>query len=320
MARIIDPDPEFLKDLSSKKILNLASILKRLTDTLLSQVQDLYDKHGKSFKVSWFSFLVAIKDNPGCDIKDLAELRNVSSSAASQVVKDLIKEELVFVKTFRETRSKSLNITNKGQDLLLSISPELKHIEKVLLQSLGSDYNLFFNCLDKLEACIKERPLVLRLPNHISIKRFEPCYAESFKTLTQEWFEKDFKYTDFDHLILNHPKHEIIDKGGEIFFAVEDDKAIATVTVLKHTDKIAEIAKLGVTKDYQGWGIAYALIETCLNYARKNNFETVLALTNSKLKAATNLYKKIGFKETKVYENFKIKYQDRADSVYAFSF
>jgi len=311
--KITDPDPKFITGIETKKLLSLGSQMKRITDVPLSQVQDLYDRHHKNFKASWFSFLISIKANPDSDVKDLAELRNVSSSAVSQVVKELINEGLVSSKTTKESRSKMLRITEAGEEALLKISPELKQVEEALINILGGDADNLLKNLDKLEAGIKEKALYKRVPAQIKLETYCDSRAKDFERLNLEWFEKDFRLEDYDKKLLQDPKTYIIDKGGEIFFLVDEAIAVGTVALIKHSDKTIEISKMGVTDSYKGWGLGNLLMETCINYARERKYQEIIILTNSKLVTAVKLYKNFGFKDMPVSNSDKAKYGDRAD-------
>lgn len=51
-------------------------------------------------------------------------------------------------------------------------------------------------------------------------------YRNDFIRLNREWIERYFRLEPCDLKILGNPEAEIIDKGGEIFFAVENDAVI----------------------------------------------------------------------------------------------
>lgn len=311
--RIIDVDSKFIDSIEDKKLLGLGSQLKRVTDVLLNQVQDLYDRHNKNFKASWFSFLISIRTNPDCDIKDLAELRNVSSSAVSQVVKELIKEGFVEARTTKETRSKKLRITELGEKTLLSISPELKQIEKILVDILGSKADILISELDKLENEIKAKPFSKRVPEQVKVETFCGARAKDFEKLNLGWLEPMFQVQDYDKKLLQDPKAYIIDKGGEILFAIDGSETIGTVALIPHSKDSLELSKLVVIDSYKGWSIGNLLMEKSIAYAKKNHFKEIIILTNSKLKTAISLYQNFDFKAMPVPEEDRVKYGNRAD-------
>lgn len=58
----------------------------------------------------------------------------------------------------------------------------------------------------------------------MTIQTYHSKYATAFKTLNIEWLESYFYVEPYDNEVLSNPKKYIIDKGGYIFFAVEQNK------------------------------------------------------------------------------------------------
>ena len=67
-----------------------------------------------------------------------------------------------------------------------------------------------------------------RLNNNVTVETFKESYGHSFKTLNLEWIEEFFVVEEEDLKILSNPKSYVIDKGGEIFFALKAGKVIGT--------------------------------------------------------------------------------------------
>ena len=51
---------------------------------------------------------------------------------------------------------------------------------------------------------------------------YQPKYAEDFKKLNVAWLEKFFVVEKYDEDVLSNPQKYILDKGGDIFFILED--------------------------------------------------------------------------------------------------
>lgn len=80
------------------------------------------------------------------------------------------------------------------------------------------------------------------------IIRWEQKYRNDFIRLNREWIERYFRLESCDLKILGNPEAEIIDKGGEIFFAVENDAVIGTCALVYHPDTESyELAKMAVS-------------------------------------------------------------------------
>jgi ribosomal protein S18 acetylase RimI-like enzyme len=131
----------------------------------------------------------------------------------------------------------------------------------------------------------------------ITIVPYTENYKESIKILNYEWLEKYFEIEPNDIVQLSNPQAEILDKGGKIFFALDDDVVVGTVSLLKVSDEEYELAKMAVTEKCKSTGIGKLLMEHCIAEAKKINAKKLTLVSNTKLEAAIYLYRKYGFVE-----------------------
>ena len=136
--------------------------------------------------------------------------------------------------------------------------------------------------------------------SNVTIVSFDEEYSSIFYELNKLWIEESWLLEKSDKFDLLNPKESIIDKGGEIFFALIDGNVIGTVAMIRSADRIYELAKMTVEINYRGNGVANKLMDQCLNYAMNNNAQQIYLITNDTLLIARNLYDKYGFKEVKL--------------------
>lgn len=136
--------------------------------------------------------------------------------------------------------------------------------------------------------------------SNVTIVSFDEEYSSIFYELNKLWIEESWLLEKSDKFDLLNPKESIIDKGGEIFFALIDGNVIGTVAMIRSSDRIYELAKMTVDINYRGNGVANKLMDQCLNYAMNNNAQQIYLITNDTLVIARNLYDKYGFKEVKL--------------------
>ena len=136
--------------------------------------------------------------------------------------------------------------------------------------------------------------------SNVTIVSFDEEYSSIFYELNKLWIEESWLLEKSDKFDLLNPKESIIDKGGEIFFALIDDNVVGTVAMIRSEDRIYELAKMTVEINYRGNGVANKLMDQCLNYAINNNAQQIYLITNDTLVIARNLYDKYGFKEVKL--------------------
>jgi N-acetylglutamate synthase-like GNAT family acetyltransferase len=67
--------------------------------------------------------------------------------------------------------------------------------------------------------------------------------------------------------------------------------------------KVYELAKMAVTRDFQGRGISKMLIEKCLDTARKLKAKKITLFSNHQLQTALHLYQQYGFRHVEVKDS-----------------
>ena len=144
----------------------------------------------------------------------------------------------------------------------------------------------------------------------ITIVGFNKKYSEQFFMLNKAWIEESWHLEDSDKKDLLNPD-KIVYNGGQVFFALEDHKAVGTVAMIKSSDDRFELAKMTVQDDFRGKGIANMLMDKCLKFAKENKAKEIFLISNDSLKIARNLYNKYGFKEvdldSKKYDRGNVK-------------
>ncbi len=134
--------------------------------------------------------------------------------------------------------------------------------------------------------------------DEVQIVTFDDAFAGDFARLNYEWIEEHFVIEDHDREMLDDPGKYIVEPGGQIFFALVDERVVGTVALICDHDDRFELAKMAVSPDLRGRGIGERLILACIEFAQKTRKSAIFLLSNTKLTPAINLYKKHGFVET----------------------
>lgn len=129
----------------------------------------------------------------------------------------------------------------------------------------------------------------------VSIVTYQDKYLEDFKRLNMEWLEKHHLTEPYDLEILNDPNGKVIDKGGCIFIAIDNDHVIGTAGLAKNSDKEYELVKMAVDPASRGKGVGKLLLSHCIEVAKQLKAEKLILFSNSQLQTALNLYKQFGF-------------------------
>ena len=135
-----------------------------------------------------------------------------------------------------------------------------------------------------------------------------------FRKINEEWISEMFEMEAGDFYSLDHPRENIIEKGGKIWFVRHAEHGVVgTGALLNRGHGEFELTKMGVLKNVRGLKIGEPLLCHILNEAKKMKIEKLFLLTNQRCEAAIHLYEKHGFvHDTELLVRFQ-KFYARSD-------
>jgi len=131
----------------------------------------------------------------------------------------------------------------------------------------------------------------------VKIVSYKPEHQPAFESLNRAWIEKYFWIEPIDVEVLQNPEQNILEAGGEIFLAVLESQAVGVVALKRVSETIFEFTKMAVDETHQGKKIGEQLATAAIAKAREKNATKIILYSNTKLVAAINLYRKLGFVE-----------------------
>ena len=144
----------------------------------------------------------------------------------------------------------------------------------------------------------------------VEIATFQLEHARRFAELNREWLERYSLMESAEEEQLADPQKYFLDRGGQIFVALQDGQVVGTCAVIPHGLEEFELAKLTVSSEFRGQGIARHLVQHCLVYARAQGARRVMLVSNSQLQVALRLYESLGFRYSPVPEDTKYEVAD----------
>lgn len=122
-----------------------------------------------------------------------------------------------------------------------------------------------------------------------------PEDASAFRALNEEWIVKLFVLEGSDEKILGDPAGEIVNRGGEVFMAHLNGRAVGCVALVYTGPERFSLAKMAVSPAAQGKGIGRALLRHAIGQAREMGALTLRLGSNTRLQSAIHLYESLGF-------------------------
>lgn len=127
----------------------------------------------------------------------------------------------------------------------------------------------------------------------LRIVEFRDDLAQAFHGINAQWIEAMFVMEATDRNVLENPRETIIDRDGLILFVEADDLGIVgAVALMKTSDGIYELTKMGVLESARGRKAGEFLLAACIERARLMQMDELYLLTNHICEAAIHLYKK----------------------------
>lgn len=124
---------------------------------------------------------------------------------------------------------------------------------------------------------------------------FEPRHGDAWRALNKAWISRHFEIEPKDREVLDDPKGMVLDKGGHIFMAEDDDGTLGCVALLAMADGGFEVAKMTVADAARGQGLGRRLLQHCIDRATALGASRLYLETNDSLAPALGLYRAMGF-------------------------
>jgi ribosomal protein S18 acetylase RimI-like enzyme/DNA-binding MarR family transcriptional regulator len=297
-------------------LLSLGSRFKRISDALYQEMAHFYATQDIVFDPGNFPLLHFLSSRTSSTIGEATERLGISQAGVSQKAAALARCGYIrFAADKVDKRRRAMRLTAKGMALLARLQPTWAMVERAVAGQLGTEAGALLDALNHFERGLGNGDFRRRLAPPVTIIPFDRRYAGDFDRLNRAWIEQYFTVEPFDDLVLKQPEKMIIDTGGEIFFALENGKAVGCCALLPLEHGMLEFTKLGIDEAARGKGIARALLRHAASQAKKKGVHTVRIFTNSRLIPACTLYRSEGFVEVAMSAEQKARYT-RGDTMF----
>ncbi len=286
----------------------LGSRLRLLTTKITDESSRIYEMYDVELTPKWFPVFFVLSENEAKTITEIANEIGHSQPSVTKIIKEMTKAGLV--KSNLKSADKRRNIvglTSKGKLLSKKIHETYLDVENAVekLQAEAT-YNLW-EAVSEWEFLLDKKSLLkrvqderkLRESKEVQIVSYEPKYKNVFKSLNEEWISNFFEMEDADRKALDNPKEYILNKGGKILVALYKGEPLGVCSLMKMDDPEYdyEMAKMAVSPKAQGKNLGYLLGKEVIKTAKELGASKIYLESNTALKAAVNLYYKLGFQK-----------------------
>ncbi len=291
---------------------------RRIYERLSGEMDAIYKDENVNMSVREFPIVYCVLHRGPLTIADIQKLSGLSHSAVSQTVKKLVSKNILSLNPGEDARSKIVQFSDEGKRLIEKLKPIWELSTQVMVGVIRECDTNILEAFGDFERVLDQQSFTQRYwegkkrteKTDIEIIPYDVRYRENWRIINQQWIEKLFKLEEEDIVNLNDPEKYVLDRGGEIYFALLDGEPVGAIALKKHSPTRFELSKMGVIPQARGHGIGNLLVEKVLERYKARGGSELFLETNSSLVPAITLYKKYGFVEVPAPE--KTPYE-RAD-------
>lgn len=290
----------------------IGSRLRMLTDKITVDATEIYKMFGIDLKPKWFPVFFILSQGEAKTITSIATEIGHSHPSVSNIVKEMRQKGLIKERADKTDKRKNMiALSSKGIQISEIMVDALKDVETAIEDISSEAHNDLWNAIGEWEDLLSEKSLLQRVKeakkarenNDIKIIPYEQIHQAIFKSLNEQWITSHWQLEAHDLEVLDYPQQNIIDKGGYIFIATYRDRPVGVCALCKMYDMPYdfELSKLAVDSNVRGKGIGVLLCEAAIDKAKALGATKIFLESNTSLRPAISLYRKLGFKEIKEY-------------------
>jgi DNA-binding MarR family transcriptional regulator/GNAT superfamily N-acetyltransferase len=286
-------------------MLALGSRLKRLSDDVLQQGEEVYEALNIQFEPRWFAIVYLLKsERRPLSITEIADNLGLTHPAVIKTVRSMVKKGIVTSRKDRnDARRHLVRLSRKGQAMLPVLEPVWEDFRAATRELFGEIDVDVISVIEKLEKGLARRSLGERIVGRAKRRQYEevevieytPEWREAFEKLNCEWLTRYFEVEPEDRRLLMDPEREILGKGGTVLFARLGGTVVGTIAVMNHGGGVFELTKMAVTESAQGRQVGKRLAHAGIDRARDAGGRIAALRTDPRLQAAVQLYRSLGF-------------------------
>lgn len=288
----------------------IGSRLRVLTEMMTREASAVYELYGVDIKPKWFPVFYSLTDEGPKSVTSIAKEIGQSHPSVSTIVKEMTKAGIVAEAKEQECdrRCTLITLTEYGRQLAQELIVQLRDVERAVEEISSECKNDLWAAIADWEQALGRKSMLervreikkLREHSEVSIVEYKPQFRNAFFELNRNWIEMYWELEPHDIEVLENPEKHILEKGGHIFVALYNSRPVGVCALCpmpKESGYDFELAKLAVNNSIQRKGIGRKLCESVVNKARELGAETLFLESNTRLKPAIALYRKLGFKE-----------------------
>lgn len=281
---------DIIKELGVRGI---GSYLKRIVEYMLNEVKIVYNEFNIEIEPSWLPFFIAVSTKNGISIKDIAELTNVTHSAASQVVNCMKKKGFVKAEeSLDDKRIQYIFMTNRGKDEILKLMPVCDTIKEVVENRFKNTGYDILEIIEKMENEIKRGSVSKEVIKNVIEKNKNKIVIKEYKTID----------------IIQNRIMVDLKKGSQLIVAEKNGVYVGSLIYKDNKKIIVEYEE--IVDEFYKKDVEKILFEAIIKKSINKKYDIIYAEVEPKNFELLNCFYKKGFKAQEYINNkILLKYE-----------
>ncbi|MEE6452516.1 helix-turn-helix domain-containing GNAT family N-acetyltransferase [Gottfriedia acidiceleris] len=265
--------------------------------------QEIYNH---PFPLTEARIITEIKENYGCTATDIIEKLGIDRGYLSRIIQRFDDENIISkTQSPEDKRQYTLQLTARGNEFYNKLVNDANIGVERMIQSLSTpEIKELVKSMETIESIfsLNQTPIP-----EISIRTFKPGHVGYVAYIHGKIYSTTFQFGRvFEYYVMKGLSEFLLNSnGGELWVAEVNGEIVGSIAITKANESVAQLRWFVLDEKYQGLGIGKKLIETALNFCKKNQFQHVFLWTVSTLETARYLYKKYNFTLTEEKPNFE---------------
>lgn len=288
--------------------MSVGSRLRRLTETVSENASRIYALYGIDLEPRWFPVFYLLSQNGPRPVTELAREIGHSHPAVSKVLGEMVKKGIVtLTRDATDGRRRLAELSDKGKAISSAIPEQYADVTNAIEKLMQQCRHDLWRAIEEWEYLLERKSLLQRVREErkareggkVSIVDYRPQHARLFRELNEEWIKEWFTFEEADRRVLEDPDGAILDKGGHILVALYEGRGAGVCALQKMDDPLYdyELVKMAVASSFRGKRIGQLLGEAAIDWARRKGATRLYIESNTILKPAVSLYRKLGFRK-----------------------
>lgn len=263
--------------------------------------QEIYNN---PFPLTEARVITEINFRNGATATEIRENLGIDRGYMSRIVQKFEEENIIYKKqSSDDKRQYLLFLTDYGKEIFGGLVSNANHEVGKMVQTISkSDLSKLVTSMETIESIFLKGN---SSEPEVSIRPFQLGDIGFVAHIHGRLYGKTYKFRQiFEYYVMKGLTEFMINTdGGELWVTVVNGELVGSIAITKSTDTVAQLRWFVLDERYHGMGIGNKLMETAINFCKKQNYEHVFLWTVSILEAARYLYQKFNFTLTEEKPN-----------------